>query len=202
MRAVPKARLALVLLASVGFLAGVTVGCSENPTAPGLTTPSQPNPDPPPNEPNFVQSPGESTQMFIPIANEFDPETGTGTSEIDGSKGGTLSVGRFKLIVPAGAFDSLATVSLSVPDPEVLICDLHISPASANNFRVPITLKVDCVGLVEEEALNDLYILWLDEEKGKWKKEGATVPDPATFSVHSDLDHFSTYGLVEGRSGW
>ena len=202
MRAIPKARFALVLLASAGFLVGLSVGCSENPIAPDLTTPSTPTPDPLQNEPNFVQSPGESNQTYVPIANEFDPETGTGTSEFDGSQGGTLRVGRFTLIIPAGAFDGPATVSLSVPDPEVLICDLQISPATTNNFRVPVTLKVDCAGLVEGEALDDLYILWLDEAKGKWKMQGNTFPDPASSSVHSDLNHFSTYSLVEGRSGW
>jgi hypothetical protein len=119
-----------------------------------------------------------------------------GSAVIDGAVGGKLSVGSFRVEVPAGAFRGPATITLSQPDPTVLVCDLSIDPPAANQFAVPVTLAAKLPGVL---SLASDQMLWLDPSVDAWRLI-PSVSDPLTIELRSQLWHFSKYGA--GRAGW
>lgn len=74
-----------------------------------------------------------------------DPQTGGAQSfHLDGAAGGTFTFGRYRLEFPPGAVRGDGVVTISVPDPSVVGCDLSISPPSLNGFDRPVLLTVKC----------------------------------------------------------
>jgi hypothetical protein len=119
-----------------------------------------------------------------------------GSVTIDGAVGGKLAVGAYRIEVPRGAFKGTATITLTQSDPAVLQCDLDISPTSANQFAVPVTL------VARLSNTTDLIIshnVWLDPSASVWRLI-PSVPDLAKTELRSDLWHFSKYGTC--RAGW
>lgn len=128
----------------------------------------------------------------------------SGSQDVDGAVGGTVTVGRFSVIVPAGAFDGVATIHVTIPDPTVMACDLHITPESANDFAVPVTLRADCAGVFNVE-LENCGTLWFDPSINMWRTVGGTAVDPVNDVVSAELEHFSRYGvadLLQGKASW
>ena len=172
------------------ILAGLALaGCSQSPTAPvaaGI------------KNPEFVRS----TKAPTPgLSSMGDVVSLTESQSIDGAVGGLVSVGRFTLLIPAGAFQGVAQVSISVPDSGVVQCDLSIDPPSANHFAVPVTLRSHCSG-TSAVVPNRLLQLWFDEQRGLWVPVPGATSDMATFDVVAPLMHFSAYGIVGGKAGW
>jgi hypothetical protein len=177
---------------AVTLLTGLVIaGCSRMPTAPVVTGIA--NPD-------FVRSAKPTTTGAFSIASAV---TGlTGSESIDGAVGGQLTVGRFTLVIPPGAFQGQATVSITVPDSAVVHCQLGIDPPTANHFAVPVTLRSDCSGTSALVA-SQLAQLWFDEQAGVWREVPGSAPDVVNFDVVAPLQHFSDYGVIdEGRAGW
>lgn len=132
-----------------------------------------------------------------PVGNEAAPVgPQLGSIAIDGALGGSLSVGSFRVEVPAGAFLGSATISITQSDPNILKCDLGISPASANQFVVPVSLVAK---LPSSAALSTDQNMWFDPSVQAWRLIGS-APDPAATELRSELWHFSTYAT--GRAGW
>jgi hypothetical protein len=119
-----------------------------------------------------------------------------GSQIIVGEVGGSLSVGSFRIEVPAGAFQGWATISITQTDPTILKCDLGIDPPSANQFAVPVTLVAK---LPNASALTTDQNMWYDPSVSAWRLIGS-APDPLATELRSDLWHFSTYAT--GRAGW
>jgi hypothetical protein len=120
----------------------------------------------------------------------------TASQDIDGAVGGKVAVGPYRIEVPPGAFKGVATITIVQPDPTVLKCDLTISPASANQFAVPVVLAVK---LPNSLALTLDQNMWLDPGADLWRLIPST-PDLLSTELRSPLWHFSTYGT--GRAGW
>ena len=120
----------------------------------------------------------------------------TGSQLINGAVGGSLSVGSFRVEVPAGAFQGSATISITQSDPGILVCDLGISPLSANQFAVPVSLVAR---LPSATALITDQNMWYDPSAQGWRLIGS-APDPLSGELRSVLWHFSTYAT--GRAGW
>jgi hypothetical protein len=119
-----------------------------------------------------------------------------GSVVIDGAVGGKLAVGSFRVEVPAGAFKGSATITISQPDPTVLLCDLSINPPAANQFAVPVTLASKLPGVL---SLAMDQMLWLDPTADAWRLI-PSVSDPLSIELRSQLWHFSKYAT--GRAGW
>lgn len=171
----------------------VMVGCARSPVAP-----IQGQPDTYVS-PKFARGPAPSGGENGLLSDPF-----MGSGEIDGALGGEVTVGRFRVIVPPGAFQGLATITVHVPDAEVVSCDLSISPPEANGFAVPVSLVADCAG-VNNVNLANCGTLWFDEDAGVWRTVNGTIVDLANSRVTASLPHFSTYGvadLLEGKAGW
>jgi len=118
---------------------------------------------------------------------------------IVGSIGGSLSNGRWRVDVPAGAFDGTATVKIGVASSSSADCQLEIWPADKNHFSTPVRLTANCSG-ISSDQLKDYIIFWFDPASRTWVPvEGSTV-DLNRKTVSAPLQHFSTYKV--GKAGW
>lgn len=137
-------------------------------------------------------------------AGETPPGPLTGSGNIDGGQGGEVQVGRFRVIVPPGAFAGNATITITIPDPSVVSCQLGISPPEANGFAVPVSLVADCAGVTNVDLAN-CGTLWYDPSADLWRTVSGTAVDLQNSTVTAKLPHFSEYGiadLLEGKAGW
>lgn len=176
--------------AAVLFGAVWLAGCSGLPSSPGSN--ANPNPE-------FVRVADSGGGASVGLLRGRGPASGS--KDIDGSKGGSITVDRYTIVVPAGAYDGSATIAIGVPDPSVLKCDLKITPASANNFAVPVTFTVDLNG-TNVTDLTQVAEVWYDEAARVWRLVPGSTVDVAKWTVSAPLSHFSTYGVVEGKAGW
>jgi hypothetical protein len=170
----------------VGF---VLSGCSRLPSSPGS---------------NGIQNPEFVHSTKAPAGSLSGAPTLSslaGSVSIDGAVGGLVSVGRFTLVIPPGAFEGLATVSITVPDSAEVLCQLGIDPPTANHFAVPVTLRSDCSG-TNALVASQLMQLWFDEDAGVWRQVPGSTSDVVNLDVVAPLWHFSDYGVTEGKAGW
>lgn len=140
---------------------------------------------------------------------------------IDGSQGGWVRCGRYFLAVSPGAFDTLGTITMSMPDSTLMVVDLEIAPARLNSFHAPVYLAVNTTDT--DVPSDSLAIYWMDPKTASWtdvtttksvtsatdcvtqvdggSSDGGT-PDSnwATLGVTSTLQHFSRYST--GKAGW
>lgn len=187
-----------------------------------LTSPTGPTQDsgksgwslaPPASDPLVLTADGDSTGFTsVPSDSQIDLTldalvqavdsglgTGTGLSasaEIDGSKGGSLHVGRFTVTVPSGAYDGTATITCNLPDSTMMLCDLEIA-GTPNQFRVPVVLSLDTKDLAVDQST--LSIFWYDVSVSGWRALPTTV-DSKDGVVSAALAHLSRY--YGGKAGW
>ena len=126
------------------------------------------------------------------------PRSVAATARVDGSLGGTVRAGRFSVMIPPGAFLGPATVTVSMPDSTVMICDLAISPAAANKFQKPVQLMADLYSPNMTDA-SGCTNYWFDPTRNTWVSL-ATKSSCAGALITTNLSHFSTYG--SGKAGW
>ena len=123
------------------------------------------------------------------------------TRAIDGALGGVVSAGRFTVIVPPGAFLGTGHVTISVPDPNRLECEMSIDPAERNGFSIPVTLSVNAVGAVTANPFS-LCLGWWDPVQRKWVPVSGSAEDNLTLRLSAPLYHFSKYGCFDSKAGW
>ena len=185
--------------AAVAALLSFLLGCGTSPTAPanmgggalvqGGTT-----------SPPILKVNADGTVSYVQVSHvnlggTLPPQTKS--AKIDGNKGGSVNCGRFTVIVPPGAFVGPATITVSVADPTVLICDLSITPLAANKFKVPVQLVTDLKDLNVSPGNETTY--WYDPTRDLWVDMNAD-PDASAKTVTANLNHFSQYGT--GKAGW
>ena len=170
-----SARSRFLVLASLA--ACVIWGCSALPTAP-TTTPHQTT------TPTRSAAPDGLIGSTSLLASKL----------INGAVGGVVGVGDWKVVVPAGAFSGTAVITVKVPDSSVRQCDLDISPASLNNFKIPVALWCN---FRDVSLANDSSIMWWDPGAEVWRVIPST---PLLTNRIALLPHFSTY--KGGRAGW
>ena len=170
-----RIRQAAFVIASLLALAG----CSMHPTAPGAPA---------------GQS---STPSAVPdVAAGSTAVSLVASKAIDGRVGGVLSVGRWKVIVPDGAFSGTGTITITVPDTSVDKCDLSIAPSSLNRFSEPVELRFLCASMKEADARD---MRWWDPVNKSWVVI-RSWPESSDVSLCAPLKHFSTY--ASGKAGW
>ena len=169
----------MVVLLTAAFAMAAVSGCSRSPMATSGTAIQNPTFE-------RAHPPGFASAATAAL---------TGSQTVDGALGGSLSVGSFRIDVPAGAFQGSVTISITQSDPNILVCDIGISPPSANGFAVPVTIVSK---LPSATAMNDQW-LWYDASVNAWRPIGS-APNTVTLELSSQLWHFSTYGVE--RAGW
>ena len=183
---------ATVLLAV--FVAGILGGCMDAPTAPthhaqtaSTATSRAAAPD------GLIGSlVGLVVNLVVKVLN------------IVGSIGGSLTNGRWRVDVPAGAVDGTATVSVGAVSSTSPNCQLEITPADKNHFLKPVLLTVNCSS-VPTETLRTYAIFWYNPTTKTWVPVTGSTVDLTNKRVSAPLQHFSNYAVgpvVGGKAGW
>lgn len=175
----------------------------------GLATSCMPLPTAP-----FVEAPGsaattqrvvQSGSLLGDIGSILNDATSliTKTVDIVGSIGGSVTNGRWNVVVPPDAVSGTASISIEVPNLTSPACQLEITPATSNHFAVPVELTVDC-RLVPVEKLKTFSIFWYDPATSKWIPVASSTVDLQNKTVSAPLEHFSKYavGPLDGRASW
>jgi len=194
---------AALLVASVVLVAGS--GCGHAPTAPVTTTGAGVNA-------GVAAAPGnagESSGLISTLGSTVGTVVGglvnlvVRTLNIVGSLGGSLTNGRWRVDVPAGAIDGNATISISVTGSQSSECQLDITPADRNHFSVPVTLTIDCSSVPSTE-LRNYVVFWFNPATNAWEAVAGSTVDLNTKTVSAPLHHFSRYsaGPADGKAGW
>ena len=142
--------------------------------------------------PNFVATPLESGASG---SSESGKPTRVGTpidvrQVIPSATGGTISNGRYTLIVPPNALSQDTEYRVRDDNNGYAECDLY--PHGAQ-FNVPVTLVMD---LRNSNANVFTQIFWWDDVHRIWVPMGG-VYNPVTRTLTCQLPHFSKY-----RAGW
>lgn len=179
----------LALATLVTAVAMLTWSCAQLPTAPMATPDAE---DPP-----FLRAPTGA-------ATPFGSGTGSGSSAskaIDGAAGGSIEFGNFRLVVPPGAYAGVATLTITVPDPSVVRCDLSISPAQTRPFAQPVQLIADCSSATVVDV-SGMKTLTFDTARGLWVVVPGSTVSSASATITTPLEQFSECGVVDGKAGW
>src|SRR6266487_2811207 len=183
------------LAAAAALGIALVAGCSTEPTAPVTGSPSSGTF----THPSFVVVPKQAAPATAGDAQW--PAAVTVTQTVSGQAGGTVEAGRFRVVVPPGAFGGSAAITISVPNPGVMRCDLSIDPISKNKFRVPVILQANCQGGAAGNAQN-LAIAWFDPALNAWSVVDGSSVDETSWTVQAGLAHFSQYSVVDTKAGW
>ena len=174
-------------------LALMAIGCAQLPTSP-VGSPATAT----------AQAPGTSEQFGL-IGGVIDLVKGLlfKTLNLVGSLGGSLTNGRWKVVVPPNAVEGNAAIALGVAGSDSPACQLEITPAEKNRFSVPVTLTASCKD-ISNTVLASYVIRWWDPVKRVWVPVEGSRVDLANKTVSAPLSHFSTYsvGPRSGRAGW
>ena len=182
-----------------------------------------PAPAPPPV---LVIAPDGTVSYTVPQPYMSDGGTPAGNAalsvskKVTGQDGGWLRCGRLYLVVSKGAFDSVATITMSMKDSTVMVVDLQIDPPTANGFKAPVYLSLTTTGVTVSPDSLSLY--WLGAKAATWSTMSCStnmtsVSDCATQvsspydaetynssqttdGIWTSLPHFSQYSA--GKAGW
>jgi len=190
MRSFTRLARALIL---TGLVAVGIWGCGQLPTAPhaveSAATPAQSA-----QPAGLISTVGSVVDVLVNLI--------VRTLNLVGSLGGSLSNGRWRVTIPAGAVDGNATVSLGVPSLTSPQCQLEISSADKNHFSVPVTLTVDCRNLTTDQLRNSIMV-WFNPTTKQWVPVEGSKVDLTAKTVSAPLLHFSQYAVAPGtKAGW
>jgi hypothetical protein len=199
-------------------------GCGNSPVGPapvGTGGGGDPNPAVMGPEILVVHPDGTTSWTQLPFGGGSDPagsltEPGATSSKlevverVDGLLGTKMRCGRFYLMIPPGAFDGVGSVTMSMEDSTVMVCDLEIFPAELNSFHEPVKLALSVNDT--DASADTLSIYWHDPDKNDWvdmavdkdlsdNPETTAAPYPVNMrGVMTELRHFSKYS--GGKAGW
>lgn len=123
------------------------------------------------------------------------------TRMIVGMIGGRVSAGNFTVVIPPLAVLGTVTIKVTQPDALKPVVDLNILPASANIFRIPVTLVANASPM-STDMLAKAYIAWFNPATGRWEPMPSKV-DLERRTVSCPLQHFSIYRVEVGsKAGW
>ena len=194
----------LWVLVAMGLVLG---GCSQSPLAPsdpnsGTTAVAPPIAQfAPDGSVAYVGTPGDSLppgDNQDTTATPSQPNAIRTVAKVSCDHGAVLRAGRFALKIPAGALPEDAVVGLSMPDSTLMVCDIEITPSSANHFKVPVQLYAD-LNNSKMEDVSTCTMYWYDPSRSSWLSLEAKSRT-ANCIVTTYLEHFSRYG--SGKAGW
>jgi hypothetical protein len=107
------------------------------------------------------------------------------------------------VIIPPAALRQKATVTVTQPDLSRMEVELHITPETANGFRLPVLLLADCNGVIAPKLISLSSIQYYNPQTAKWERVPGSTVNITGLSVQAPLFHFSKYRVAnEGKAGW
>ena len=180
----------------IGLLAASLFGCGQLPTSPNSAQTQA--------SAKVVET-AEPASLLSSVGGVLNTLVGliVRTLNLVGSLGGSLTNGRWQVVIPAGAVDGNATVSLGVPNLTSPDCALEISPSDKNHFSVPATLTVNCSNVMSSQLAN-YVIYWYNPSTKQWVELSGSKVNLTSKTVSVQIYHFSQYsaGPTGGRAGW
>ncbi len=154
-------------------------GASDGSTATGLSSTTQPLP-----------------------AGARSAQSATASMEIDGTLGGVVAAGDFTVVIPPLAISGTASVTVTQPDLSKPVVQLNITPESANEFKLPVTLIANA-SRMDPKRLAVAYMSYFNPGTRKWEPVQGSKVDLVLRTVQAPLMHFSTYRVESGgKAGW
>lgn len=161
----------IVRLGLLPLLVSALAGCSRSPLAPELGSPARTggasgsvvqttDPAPPPDEP------------LAPLMDQV---------ALHPNEAGLLRAGRFTLEIPRKALRRQATIRMTQRDPHVMQVDITVTPASANDFKLPVHLTADCSSDDLDTVRHETLFWW----QGGWREASAVSLTAATLTLHT-----------------
>jgi hypothetical protein len=187
-----------ILLLLTALLTAAITGCSQLPTNPATTSQASPG--------SIAAARSAESAGLLSTAGSLLNGLATlivRTLQLVGSVGGSLTNGRWRVVLPPDAVEGNVTIALAVPDATSPDCQLEIWPADRNHFSKPVTLIADCRN-VSNDRLRTYIIYWYNPDTRKWVPVPGSTVDLTTKTVRAPLSHFSKYavGPQGGRAGW
>lgn len=178
---------------ALALVAALMTGCGRAPTAPVVT------PEPVASQ---AAKPAAAEAGLIGDLVGRVARLVVRTLHLVGSLGGSLTNGRWTVVLPPGAVDGNGQVTLAVANAASADCHLEIFPRSLNDFSVPVTLTASCASVPASE-LADYVIYWYDPAARRWVEQPSEV-NLAARTVSARLSHFSMYsvGKKGGKASW
>ena len=178
---------------ALALAVGLVVGCGQMPTAPNVTAQAAAS-----SAQQGAEADGLIGSLIGGLLNLV-----VKVLNLVGSIGGSLSNGRWRVDIPAGAVNGNGTVTLATASSSSPDCQLGISPSSLNGFSQPVTLTADCSG-VSSAVLSTYVIYWYNPNTKVWVEVAGSKVDLNRKVVTAPLQHFSRYavGPSGGRAGW
>lgn len=175
------------------FAIGLAAGCMESSTAPE------------PSPPAMSGRAAEPSSLLGTVGGVVDGllKVVFKVLKVVGSVGGSLTNGRWRVDIPAGAFDGTATVGVGVRASDSPRVELEITPADKNGFLKPVRLTVNCSSVPTYE-LRNYVIFWFNPVTNAWEPMPNSTVDLTRKTVSAPLQHFSSYavGPNGGKAGW
>jgi hypothetical protein len=136
--------------------------------------------------------------VFSEVPGVMNGVVGTLTQVVDGAVGGLLTRGSWSVLIPAGAFEGSATITMTTGASDPTLCQYEISPATKNGFSKPaiMTARIP-LGM----SLATAHIEWYNPSTQTWVPVPGSSVNALTRTVSAPVWHFSDY-RVNGRSGW
>jgi hypothetical protein len=185
----------VLIPATLALVLGLAAGCGRMPTAPDAGTAA-------PQSVAMANRTAQSNGLIGDLVGGV-VKLLVRVLNVVGSVGGSLTNGRWRVDVPAGAFEGSATVSIGVESLASPSCDLEIAPLSKNNFAKPVMLTANCSS-VPDVLLRNYVILWWNPAARRWVEVSGSKVDLTRKTVSAPLQHFSKYavGPKGGKAGW
>ena len=195
----PTRRFLVLALTAIAVM--IVAGCSSLPTQPpGPASDSRAA-----NPALLGLSPGDNTSTSpstAPTGSTTGAVSATSSKTINGLLGGTITAGRFTVIVPPAAFFGTATVTVNQPDVSKLQVSLSISPADKNHFLLPVLLVADGSSM-NPQLLSAAFISWYNPATGQWVPVAGSSVSLLNLTVTAPLLHFSQYRVdTQSKAGW
>ena len=127
-------------------------------------------------------APGADTQLGRGSANQAIGQVGDTPPPIDGlgglvnsialveGQGGTLTTGRFTLVIDKNSLTMPTRITMIQRDPEVMQVEFEITPPEANQFKTPVQLVADCSNEALDTVVDETMYWW----GGQWQEAPAT----------------------------
>jgi hypothetical protein len=113
-----------------------------------------------------------------------------------GPAGGTVSLGSFEIVVPAGALSQPTSLTIALPS-DAKLAGYVVAEFGPHGikFDLPVTIKLPFAGTTADSNLK-MHVLWYDGSQ--WTPLPSSVTTDGR--IQADTDHFSEYGTEEDPS--